>query len=207
VPLITQDDALEIFEPYRDAVVGMIHTAWDSWLDYSEAQQAILDSTARANIVHCNIRHGIRLLEPVFEQFRTVEIQRLFCVVLKERLLVRFKKVNEQLIASNIFTDQVKDFRRQRTLPGMCEYANLEIGYQLDSLEREVQAVHLVCPNGPKKFFWAAEVIRGTDTTNIHDMFERWEPEETTERFSAKETEEESESEKLEEGRDDTPSK
>src|SRR5260221_7460441 len=91
---------------------------------------------------------------------RIVESSKLRLIVIADRYASRLKKLDEALMPSKHITDQVRDFRGQRQLPGLPQTCNLELGYVLDRSETEVGQVCLVLPNGPYKNMWAIDLSK-----------------------------------------------
>lgn len=69
------------------------------------------------------------------------KVNQLHGLVINEQIAIRFKKFDCRIIPSNIRTQQVVSFRSQRHIEGIDAIHHLEVGYNLDSLEKEIAEV------------------------------------------------------------------
>lgn len=170
--LLDQDTVLTIF---GDDIYGVREQLLGAWADYHaeypERIKELNDRTTRANCVHSLAKDRLsRFAGFHSDRLRVAIHQRMFVLVVKDRLVCKIKKLDRLLKSSGIRTQNMVDFRRQKCLPGLPDSCNLEIGYQLDRAERQIASVHLVCPNDAAYYF-AWEIEESEITTKVSDLF------------------------------------
>ena len=162
--LISEAEALRIVGGKIYEFRDVMFTAWDDYLSYTPAQRRLHCSTTRAGIVHDHIKARAR---ECFDDrtSHVIEINRLFVVVIQNRLVVRFKLFNVGKMSRNIRTGQIEDYRMQRDIPELREQLelfgelnHLEAGYILDRLESEICETWLTCPSGFRANAWTHEI-------------------------------------------------
>ncbi|MGH7871081.1 MAG: hypothetical protein ACREQO_02555 [Candidatus Binatia bacterium] len=105
---------------------------------------------ARAHAIHdLSVKNAAREVESV-TGIRVTEHDGLFLFTIREKVTVRFKKLDERFRSSNIETQQVFDFQHQYNLPEIPKTMHLEVGYRLNYLETEIEGIYLVWPNGKR---------------------------------------------------------
>jgi len=167
--LIALTDALPLLQPHEQRITTIVRDAWASLMAYPKEKLMVLDSTARANIVSCEMRFRATayfegLGVPVHHHNRAL----LF--VLGDRLALRFKKLDDELHSKNIPTQQVAAFRGQMPLMGIGDVSFIDVGYVLDRDQVNVERICAVCPNGEENF-WEYDLMSGTDVTKVQNLF------------------------------------
>lgn len=169
--LIGKDDALERLKPYFQAFRQAWHDAWDDWLTLSPEFRMSLCANTRAGIVHDRaIAHAVVLFGSDAHLMDLPGGLRLF--VFEQAIAIRFKKFDCNLNSRNQPTSQVMAFLGQETVLGLSLSYNLELGYVLDFAQREMESIHLVCPNGGKNRYWSAELAESEVKMNVVDIFD-----------------------------------
>jgi hypothetical protein len=120
----------------------------------------------------------------VSDGLRVAVLNRMFVLIVQNRLVCKIKKLDHSLKTSGIRTRHLRNFKGQKCLPGLPESCNLEIGYQLDKAERKIASVHLLCPNNDA-YYWASEVNEKEVTQKFGDLFQIREPVEQLEEEDA----------------------
>jgi hypothetical protein len=177
MPLIHQSDALGIVGPHLKAIRSeIVLEAWADYLALPDVSRITFSTITRAGIVHDHmVQRAVRYFSGV-EGVKIIDLQKLFLFILDQRVALRFKKFDNELLSRNQPRKQVADFRAQTQLPGIEAMHNLEAGYVLDEAEQQVKAVHLVCPNMNRNY-WEMEITDSEPVTIVTDLFENKPPE------------------------------
>lgn len=155
---ISQFEAEAILEPYRLMIWESITSAWVDYELHYEHVRHLHTSRTRANIIHDHIVFNARKIFDGIEGICLHDINGLFLVEIQEKVLLRFKKLDEEKRCHNIQTQQTVDFFGQMELPYMPPHAiRLIAGYELNSLQTEIKAISITCPNGSNNA-WYFEV-------------------------------------------------
>ena len=148
--VMTKEEAEPLLRSYQSVFREIVSTAWKEYISiFSEDIRCDTDPRTRASFVFDRmVKHARRL----FDGKKGVRIDNqgdIFLVVLYEKLAIRFKKLNKDKRSRNYPTQQTIDFYEQLGLPNMPTKATrLVVGYQLNNLETEIEAILIVCPNG-----------------------------------------------------------
>src|ERR1044071_1383275 len=113
----------------------------------------------RASIIRDHIVSHAR---EAFDSVRNVVVidkrNGLFCLEVKGLVVVRFKKLNNQMRTSNIPTQQALAFEKQMSLPEIPHDAtHINAGYLPDKLWTNLKGIFVAAPNG-KKIDWFVEI-------------------------------------------------
>lgn len=165
--MISESSALQIVEPHFPTLQGVILGAWEDYKNYDPAHRRVHGTTCRANVVHDHMKHRARAAFGETPNAAVVEIQRLFLIVLEQKIAIRLKLLNIEKNSSNIPTAQNKAFLAQEELVGVEPCCHLEAGYILDSLGTDITEIWLTCPSGPKSRAWEVCIYRATDENQV----------------------------------------
>lgn len=94
-----------------------------------------------------------------FEANNTISFvtnKRMNILIIKNKLAIRFKKLNKKYLTSNIKTNQVADFKNHKLdfLEEDASILSLDFGYRLDELQTKVDEIFFVCPRGLLEYDW-----------------------------------------------------
>lgn len=177
--LISESDAIEILGDHIFDLREIMVAAWRDYGKYDPALRRLYSASTRAAIVHDHIKSRARNLFGL----SAVQVNRLFVVVIGDRLVVRFKRFHADKTSSNIRTGQIENYRMQGELPQLRdqldlfgELSHLEAGYTLDQFETEIRGTWLVCPSGLRANLWHHEIkdraaISATPQTAAEPLF------------------------------------
>lgn len=159
--VISDQEAIEAlarhFKPFLEVMGG----GWSDYQGLAPGLRATFTTTTRAGIVHdFQVARASSYAAQHGSQIRIAESSKLRLIVIADRYAIRLKKLDEALMPSNHITDQVRDFRGQRQIPGLPESCNLELGYVLNRSETDIEQVCLVFPNGPYRNLWAIDLLK-----------------------------------------------
>jgi hypothetical protein len=167
--LIALDDALLLLKVHEEAITALVREAWNSLRSLPKEQLLVLDATARANIVSCQMRfRATKYFESV--GVPVYEYNRALLFLLGGRLALRFKKLDDELRSSNIPTRQVAAMRGQLPLPGIGDVSFIDVGYVLDREQLDIERICAVCLNGDEDF-WEYDLVTGSDISKVHHLF------------------------------------
>lgn len=156
-PYVTKDEAHEILAPHLPTIEEAIRQAWH---DYGRcyANDAHRHSTrSRASLIHDHIISRLEEAIDGVSALRLTKIKGLHVLVVADRLLLRFKKLDRALRPSRPWTAQGEFHQQLPLLEDMPELVKLQAGYQLDRTNTSLQAILLTCPDG-KAVRWHLEL-------------------------------------------------
>ena len=122
-----------ILAPYSSELVDCIETGWhDYHSEVTESGRARLEARTRASIVSdfardraMNVFSGRPGLRPCMDLG-------FFKVYVDDRIVIRFKKLDSELLAANVQTEQQRDWFNNEPIRGMQnDCLRLTVGYRL----------------------------------------------------------------------------
>ena len=190
MPLMQQEEALQVLNPYLEKVYACITGAWTDYMKYEEWARVAHDATTRANIINGHmISRAMKAFieEPkvkIFAPKETRTRQALF--VFDRKISLRLKKLSPDLMPQNVVTGRGKSLNSQEKFPDIEAASHLVAGYTLTPLQTEIEQVYLVCPNN-KKIYWELELREGKQPiSTVRDMFAELAAEEYGSEFQRK---------------------
>jgi hypothetical protein len=158
---LTFSDALCTLEPHVNALYSIPLKAWDRYHDgISNDFRVVFCKRTRASAVHDLMLKEAAGYANDKDDVRWFESDKLYGLVIEERVAIRLKKLNSKKLPSNHRTKQVIDYRSQRHIDGIDAIHHLELGYTLDLLEKNIAKVYLVYPSGMQINVWEVELKR-----------------------------------------------
>lgn len=149
--LISHSEAEAILQPYKktlyDCVALAGETYWSPQLNHIRHN---FSPRTRANIIHDLMVANARSMFDGIEGICFLEFGGIFLIEIDNKIVLRFKKLNEDKRSSNIPTLQAVNFLEQLDLPGIPSHTRLIVGYELNNLHTEIATVTITCPNGEK---------------------------------------------------------
>lgn len=169
---ITVNDATERLAPHISALYKIPHEAWVTYLnDIPEKMRMIFCRRTRASALHNLMIDKAAQYADSVEGVKLFETNKLYGLMI-ENIAIRFKKFNELNLSSNQLTKQVVNFRNQVQIEGIDAVHYLELGYSLDTYEREISQITLTCPSGVRSNLWELEINDSSTTSIIEDIFD-----------------------------------
>lgn len=149
-------------EPFLARIAGCIRRGFGKYRGYPVALRADHDNRAAASCVHAHI------LTEVAGDFIDVpgavvlNARGLRVLNIRDRIVGRFKRVNEEGRSRSYPTDQLRKFDRQVPLPLIpTAAARVTFGYEPDLAFSEIIRVLVSCPLGPT-ILWCVQVEMDT---------------------------------------------
>lgn len=170
-----QDQIIEAIRSELPLLYGCIRKAWETYQkSYPEALKQHHTARSRASLVH---DHAVAYAREIFEArvgTSCQEINKLFLICFANGIVIRFKKLDEKLRASNVATQQCMDFMTQVPLPFVDDAVNLHVGYRLNRLQTDIEGVYITRPAGPRSNTWFLPLEFGTvDNAHLAERDER----------------------------------
>ncbi len=143
-----KDEAKEVLKPYAQLFYDAITGGFSDYKTHDSERAIIHDKTVKSNLVRSYVLYRVKHLVANNPSLRLIEQKRMFAVLVSDKIIVRFKKLNEIFRSSNIPTKQIKDFRsRVITFQGVRALP-IDAGWRVNDFYSEIEDVHFVCPNG-----------------------------------------------------------
>jgi hypothetical protein len=169
-PNLDESHCMALLEPH----LGRLHKCMmAAFARYNETPAHILaehDERAATSGVHTHILHEIAREFSEVEGATILDCKGLKVLNLGDKLVLRFKQVDEDGRHQNHTSRQQERFDRQLPLPGLPpEATRLTLGYEADPAFAEIIRVSVGCPLGHKSLpLWLAQI-------NVMDEHASWE--------------------------------
>ena len=145
---ITKEEAKEILKPFAQLFYDAIIDGFSDYKTYDLERGVIHDKTVKSNLVRSYVLHRVKQLVANNPSLRLIEQKRMFAVLVSDKVVIRFKKLNDIFRSSNIPTKQIKEFRsRILSFQGVTALP-IDAGWRVNDFYTEIEDVHFVCPNG-----------------------------------------------------------
>lgn len=155
---LEQDYCMSILEPHFFRLHESWHNAFDRYQSYPAEIKAQHDDRAVTSCIHAHVIHEIRGQFAEVRGVKLLNIRRLNVLNIQNKLVLRFKKVDEAGRSSSFRTHQQENFDKQLPLPGLPQAATrLTIGYEPDVAFSEIVRVLVSCPHG-ESILWASQI-------------------------------------------------
>jgi hypothetical protein len=120
----------------------------DLWNNELACTQMVLDSSARAHIIN---QYWYFYARQMFEgdicvAFSKDQYQRY--LIIDEKVILRFKLLDTQLLPRNYPTEHALDWQYQEPLEGILPCARLHYGYRMDITGTNIKDAFIILPQG-----------------------------------------------------------
>lgn len=160
-----QGDAEDLLGDFGVVLGGAVKSAFSDWgtiLRTNPAETGGLSTSARARIIHDRTVHYLAVAEASgdYAGLRLKKIKGLYVVILKDKLMLKLKKLDMNLRSRNIRTGQTTAFDQQKALlpRDFGVLTNATSGYVMDDLGSEIARVVVVCWDGREKR-WEVDLL------------------------------------------------
>lgn len=152
--ILHKEEADALLGTYYPRIVEAIYNGFEDYLDlmrYRSERGKMTDYHARtiASLIHDNIAMSISrqfIDEPAVI---AKEFNGIYGLLLEGKLLIRFKKLNEDYSTSNIQTRQTISYDNQESIEGFPEIPTfLYCGYVPDETWSSIKNIYLICREG-----------------------------------------------------------
>lgn len=163
---VTEEKTRQILEPYLPILTSCLKVPWQQWERLKEEKTYDLwfplTPRTRACFLYDHICHQIRHQFEGICGVTITEEHGFLLLNVQNLLLIRFKKLNSFGQASNVHTQQQKDYNLQLELPGIPNSAaRITAGYLLDKLQNDVEDIRVVLPIGARarQVIWSYSIL------------------------------------------------
>ncbi len=159
--IIPRDEAMALLADLLPVFRDCLDQSWqfvEQVFDEAPERRAAFTPTTRANMLYDRLVQMVRQALDGHPRIQLAHRGRMLRLIVDQRVLVRFKKLDEDLRARNVRTDsQLLDYY-QLWLPGIEEPAltKLTFGYRLNATQTEIVGRYLTCPKNWKENHWFA---------------------------------------------------
>ena len=173
--LLTQQEAADLLSPYHKSLI--VETFDQALIEVTKT----IDCDLQNSIIHQQkvkpmlfwsyVVHFASLNSAKFEDFKPVIINGVFGLLYHDLLFIRFKKVNDMFLSSNIPTKQSKAFNYQYEIDGLAnELSILTAAYRINTTWTEFKSINIICRSG-ENILWNTDLING-NKSKITKLFE-----------------------------------
>lgn len=172
---VSKDDAEDSLQPHLPQLRDCIQFGFDAWVALGQKApelRAVLCPRTRASFIYDHIISRVRAVFSTVKRVRIVDRRGFPELVIKNRYVIRFKKLDSKGRSRNILTKQQKLwFEQQLSLPEMPPAAEkLVAGYVLDMLGTEIEQVLVTCPKDATQIEWMINLSDADGVSNIVPM-------------------------------------
>lgn len=154
-----QEECMRVLNPHLGIVHDILHEAFGKYQAYPPEALAEHDERAAAACVHSHIITAVTAAFTDVSGATLLNVRGLKVLNVGDRVVARFKKVDEDGRSRSYPTAQAKSFDRQLPLPNVpAAAARLTIGYEPDLAFSTIQRVVVSCPMGPS-ILWCSQVV------------------------------------------------
>ena len=164
---VTAEEAESLLKPLVTELLTSHQEALSFWHSCLQVIPRLgLDDSknqARARVISNFIASDVKSKFTGREGVSLTEDSGFVVLVIKEKIAVRFKKLDGNLRPSNIRTKQQYNFSTQALLPGFPpEATNLTFGHKLNSTGTDFEGFWLQCPRGDRNV-WSIPLDKPAD--------------------------------------------
>ena len=145
---LSKEEAKELLKPYAQLFYNAIAGGFDDYKNNDSERGHIHDNCVKSNLVRSYVLNRIKQIVAQHQELKFREQNRMFVIIIADKVIIRFKKLNNLFHSDNIPTKQVKAFRnRSLTFQGV-KALSIDAGWRVDDFYSEIEDVHFVCPDG-----------------------------------------------------------
>jgi len=149
--LISKEETAELAGGYLSRIALIIRQAFQDYLDIvdnqaSRGRRANFHARTMASIIHDQIQARAGEEFKTDTNIKVGEFNGIFGLLISSKIFIRFKKLNADMKASNIVTDQVDSFIKQDLeIPGFGKPTLLTAGYVPEATWTAIKSIFLTC--------------------------------------------------------------
>ena len=160
--ILSKDEVDGLLEKYYPRIITSIEEGFNDYLDiirYKSSKGELTDYSPRtiASLIHDSIRMRITREFSEAPEVITRDFNGIFGLLLEGKLLIRFKKLNEDFTTANIPTLQTKNFDNQESIEGFPKAHDLYCGYVHDGAWSSIRNIYIICREGDMTL-WAKDL-------------------------------------------------
>ena len=150
---------MAVLEPHLPLLSGCVRRAFAYYqTEYPALARAAHDNAASAKNVHRHVLDEVTVATDGLRGLTMVDVRGLVVLNIHDRVVIRFKKMDEEGKSVSYPTEQAKNYDRQLPLPELPAAATrLTFGYEPDLAFSAIVRVLVACPLGPRAH-WCVQV-------------------------------------------------
>lgn len=145
---LSKEKAKDLLKPYAQLFYDAIMEGFDDYKLNDSPRGHVHDNCVKSNLVRSYVLNRIKQVVAQHQELKFKEQKRMFAIIIADKVILRFKKLNNLFRSENIKTKQVAAFRnRNLTFQGV-KALPVDAGWRVDDFYSEIEDVHFVCPDG-----------------------------------------------------------
>jgi len=143
-----------VLQPYETGIYQAIHGAWSDYQGLQLGGRLMFPSRSRACLVHdFMVKRAISTWSDDVG-VRVIHHNETAKFVIADQVLLRLKKADDRGLGANIPTQASLDFIEQQfDLPGLPDVHKVEVVYQLNTLQTQIDQIVVVARDGHKRLW------------------------------------------------------
>lgn len=162
-PHVSQSEAESLIKPHYQLLLGCYKDAWSQW-QRLEAEEPDLGARTRATYLSDRIWYLVKLRFQGVDGVRVFENTTIRVLIIDERLMIRFKKLDKRLRSKNVQTKQQVLWVLQLPIPDIPDMPRLTFGYVLNRLQTDIERFAVTMPKGKSVAWWLDVVLDEGDS-------------------------------------------
>jgi hypothetical protein len=143
-----------VLQSYEHTVFNAVHGAWNDWRDLALGGRLLFPGRSRACLIHDFMVQRAIMAWANDSAIRVIRGDETAKFVVDELVLLRFKKADSRGLGSNIPTQASLSFiDQQYELPGIPNVHKIEIVYELNRLQTQINRVVAVARDGEERLW------------------------------------------------------
>jgi hypothetical protein len=156
---ISSEDAKAILAPHISSLQSCVVSGLDEYNRHYGPIRHVHSPHARAMIIRDHIIFSVKKEFDEVSGVRILNKRGLFLLLINEKLLLRFKKLNNRMLARNYPTKQARKFSEQLSFDGFfVPVTNINVGYIANDLFTSPEKVVVACPNSMSSNEWCIDI-------------------------------------------------
>jgi len=170
---VSVDDAKRLLGPHLSTLKSCVDAGIEKFNVDHGSNRHYLSPHSRANIIRDLIIYHVRIAFESKDGVTIMERGRLFLLNIGGEVLLRFKKMNERMLTSNIPTQQAQNFSRQQLSFGFLHpLTSINVGYIPNDVYTRPQRVIIACPSDMSSNHWYMDITEegGVQVAPVHPI-------------------------------------
>lgn len=171
---MSREEAMGLLADFIPLFQSCLDSSWqfvEQVFGETPERRAAFTPTTRANMLYDRMA---QVLQQALDGHPRIQLRhrgRMLRLILDQRLLIRFKKLDDSLRAKNVHTDSQRLDYYQMWLPGMEEpvLTKLTFGYRLNETKTSIAGAYITCPKSWRENHWTAAI--GEDASQAAPLF------------------------------------
>lgn len=159
--------AAEMVQRYRSVIEECFDSGYDDWVERHRDELTFHGGRTKSSYIWDCIVERLRCALGADPDFRFINTCGTTYIAYGQCFLIKVKKLNRGLRASNVPTRTSERFNHQRQLGFGDDLTHVYLGYVPDDLNTRIEQIHLTCPNG-NHVAWSIPVTG--DTSSQHPI-------------------------------------